>query len=247
MLNIYEKRVAIISGASNGIGQELAINFAKRGAQLVLLDIDDSSITQAKIEEFTKNVISIKCNVGVKEDWENARKIVEDTFGRADILVNNAGIYPFKEFDELDIELFRKVINVNLESAFLGAKAFVPLMEQNQSGRIINIASNSIGTNLTGLSHYMASKMGVIGFSRGLANDLGPKGITVNVVAPAITRTAGTSNLPEDVLESVWSKQAIKRFGEPQDIVGPILFLASEDAGFITGQTIVVDGGMMKL
>ena len=236
-----------MTGAGKGIGQELAVRLAARGDAVALLDIDDCDETLARIESAGGEAIHARCDVGLEADWDAARAAVVDRFGGVDILVNNAGIYPFAPLDQLEPEVFRKVIRVNLEGPFLGARTFAPLMVEKGWWRIVNISSNSIGTNLAGLSHYMASKMGVIGLTRGLANDLAEAGVTVNAVAPAITQTPGTSIMPDDITGAVWRAQAIRRFAVPGDIVGPILFLTSDDAAFVTGQTIVVDGGMMKL
>jgi 3-oxoacyl-[acyl-carrier protein] reductase len=120
-------------------------------------------------------------------------------------------------------------------------------MRRNGWGRFVNTSSNSIGTPEIGLSHYMAAKMGVIGFVRGLANEVGDQGITVNAILPALTNTPGTKAMTIEQKKRVWEQQAIKRFAEPADIVGPILFLTSEDAAFVTGQAIVADGGMYKI
>jgi 3-oxoacyl-[acyl-carrier protein] reductase len=191
--------------------------------------------------------IAIKGDVSSADDWAAAKDAVLKRFGRADILINNAGIYPFTTFDELDYEVWSKVLRVNLDSQFLGAKAFVPVMQQNSWGRIVNLASNAIGTNMAGFSHYMASKMGVIGSTRGLANDLGPSNITVNAVAPTLTKTPGTSLMSDELVKEITGSQSMKRFAEPKDIAGPIVFLTSDDAEFITGQLIVVDGGLYKV
>jgi NAD(P)-dependent dehydrogenase (short-subunit alcohol dehydrogenase family) len=246
-VNTHVERVAIVTGASKGIGQEVAEGLAKRGARLVLLDIQDCDETVQRIVAIGGAALSIRCDVSSEQDWGRARDEVQRRFGRADILINNAGIYPFATIDDLDPEIFRRVMKINLEGPFLGIRTIAPLMASNRWGRIVNLASNSIATNLAGLSHYMASKMGVIGLTRGLANDLAERGITVNAVAPAITNSPGTSGMPREIIETVWSQQAIKRFAVPHDISGPIIFLTSEEAAFVTGQTIVVDGGMMKL
>ncbi len=190
--------------------------------------------------------ISIQADVSRAEDWTRIGATTMARCGRADILVNNAGIYPFADFSELTYELWSRVLRINLDSQFLGAKVFVPLMQQHGWGRIVNISSNSIGTNAQGLSHYMASKMGAIGFTRGLANDVAASGITVNAVCPALTSTPGTNARPREELQAVAALQAIKRIAQPDDIVGPILFLTSEDAQFMTGETLVVDGGLLR-
>ncbi len=183
-MTTHTGRVAIVTGAGKGIGQETAVQLARRGAQVALLDLGDVAETAALIAQAGGEALPIQADVGNPDDWARAARAVEARFGRADILVNNAGIYPFQTFDGLDYALWSKVLRINLDSQFLGARAFVPLMKWNGWGRIVNIASNSIASNVPGLSHYMASKMGAIGFTRGLANDLGDTGITVNAVAP---------------------------------------------------------------
>ncbi|QDF37499.1 SDR family NAD(P)-dependent oxidoreductase [Bradyrhizobium symbiodeficiens] len=246
-MSTHKGRVAVVTGAGKGIGQQVAVLLAERGAQVAVFDMAEADETIDLIRKAGGEAIAIKGDVSSADDWATARNAVLKRFGRADILVNNAGIYPFRMFDELDYEVWSKVLRVNLDSQFLGAKAFVPVMQQNSWGRIVNVSSNSIATNTVGISHYMASKMGIIGFTRGLANDLGPSNITVNAVAPALTKTPGTSFMPDEYIKEIVGGQSIKRFAEPGDIARPIVFLASDDAGFITGQLIVVDGGMYKV
>ncbi|MBN3788822.1 SDR family NAD(P)-dependent oxidoreductase [Burkholderia sp. Ac-20353] len=242
-----DRRVAVVTGAAQGIGREIAVRLAERGAKVALMDIGDSFETENQIVAAGGECMKIVADVSDEKSWDRAAKLVEEKFGRADILVNNAGVYPLAEFDELDYAQWSRVLRINLDSQYLGAKAFVPFMKKQKWGRIVNIASNSIGTPTAGLSHYMASKMGAIGFTRGLANDLGKFGITVNAVAPALTKTPGTNSFAEDRVDAAIQWQSIKRIAEPYDIAGPVLFLTSEDSGFVTGQLLVVDGGMMKI
>lgn len=240
----HENRVAVVTGAAAGIGQEAAIRLAEQGAALVLIDRDSCGETLGLLGDASVHVEQL--DVGDSTAWEGVGDRVSARFGRVDILVNNAGIYPHATLDELTYELWSRVLRVNLDSQFLAAKTFVPFMKKNGWGAIINITSNSIATNLPGSSHYMASKMGIIGFTRGLSNELGEFGITVNAVGPALTRTPGTSGTPPEFMERIAAGQAIKRVAVPYDIVGPILFLSSEEGRFVTGQTLIVDGGMMK-
>jgi NAD(P)-dependent dehydrogenase (short-subunit alcohol dehydrogenase family) len=243
----HQNRVAVVSGAAKGIGQELAIQLAQRGAALALLDIVDLSQTLQLVENAGGTAIRVECDVSAQEGWIAAAEAVRTAFGRCDILVNNAGIYPNIHIDDLDFKTWRRTFEINLDSMFLSAKVFVPMMRENKWGRIVNVSSTSIVTNTSGVSHYMATKMGVIGFTRGLANDLGKDFITVNAVAPALTATPGSSHLPDVVRDGVVNLQAFKRMAVPHDIVGPILFLTSDDAQFMTGQLLAVDGGMMKV
>jgi 3-oxoacyl-[acyl-carrier protein] reductase len=246
-MDTHKGRVAVVTGAGRGIGQEIAVQLAQRGAQVSLVDMGSVEETARRISQAGGESLSLQADVSSPEDWDRIRQATEAKFGRADILVSNAGIYPFQVFDGLDYALWSRVMKINLDSQFLGAKALVPLMKRNSWGRIVNLSSNSIAVNAPGLSHYMASKMGAIGFTRGLANDLGEFNITVNAVAPALTKTPGTEGRSAEEFQQVVDMQAIRRLAEPVDIAGPVLFLTSDDAQFVTGQLLVVDGGMFKV
>lgn len=244
MTNSHKGRVAVVTGAARGIGRAIAMKLAGCGADLVLVDLETPVETAALVGG---SAMAVAADVSSLDDWQAVAGQVEDRFGRADIVVNNAGIFPVASIDDLDTAMWRRTLAVNLDAHFFSAKIFVPIMRRERWGRFINISSNSIGTCAPGISHYMASKMGVIGFVRGLANDVAADGITVNALLPAITNTPGTSAMPDDLKTSIWQAQAIKRFAEPEDIAAPVAFLSSQDSAFITGQAIVVDGGQYKI
>jgi len=164
--------------------------------------------------------------------------------GEVDIVVNNAGYFPNRSIDELDLATWRKTFATNLDSHFLSAKYFLPTMRKKKWGRFIGISSNMVGLAIPGMSHYIATKMGIIGFMRGLANDVAGDGITANAVLPRRLATAPQS---EEQRRATWEQQAIKRMEEPEGVTGAVLFLTSDDAAFITGQAIVVDGGQYRI
>lgn len=240
----HDGRVAVVTGAARGIGQAIALKLAEHGARLVLVDIEESHDTARMIDGDT---LIVTGDVTSAADWGRIDHMAQQRFGRTDIVVNNAGIGSEKRIDDLEFEQWKRTFSINLDAHFLSAKQFVPQMRKNNWGRFVNISSNSIGLAIPGMSHYMASKMGVIGFVRGLANDVADSGITVNAVLPAITNTRLTQDMPEEVKRRTWQQQAIKRFAEPGDIAGAVWFLSSEDASFITGQALPVDGGQYKI
>lgn len=243
----HDGRVAIVTGAARGIGQAIALKLAYHGAKLVLLDIEEAHDTARLIAMNNGESLIATGDVSSAADWARIDQLVQQRFGQTDIVVNNAGIGSEKRIDELDFEQWKKTFAINLDAHFLSAKQFVPQMRKNNWGRFVNISSNSIGLAIPGMSHYMASKMGVIGFVRGLANDVADSGITVNAVLPAITNTRLTKDMPEEAKRQTWQQQAIKRFAEPEDIAGSVCFLTSDDASFITGQALPVDGGQYKI
>jgi NAD(P)-dependent dehydrogenase (short-subunit alcohol dehydrogenase family) len=237
-------KVAIVTGAGRGIGRAIAVKLAQSGADVALVDLqspeESARLAGASAKAFVADVSSDAA-------WAKLGEDIDRTFGRADIVVNNAFYMSRGTIEEIGLDGGRRTLEVNLNSQFLSARHFVPRMRRNRYGRFIAIASNSVGTPEQGLSAYMATKMGAIGFMRGLANDLGSDGITCNAVLPSLTNTPATANVPDKVKELVWSQQAIKRLAQPEDIVGAVAFLASEDAAFITGQALVVDGGLYKI
>jgi NAD(P)-dependent dehydrogenase (short-subunit alcohol dehydrogenase family) len=239
----HEGRVALVTGAAQGIGQAIAIALAERGARVVVTDL---SLPQETATKIGSTAIPLQLDVSKEEDW-NAVFLKTRELDGVDIVVNNAGYFPNRPIDELDFATWRRTMATNLDSHFLSVKYFLPAMRKKKWGRFVGISSNMVGLTIPGMSHYIATKMGIIGFMRGLANDVANDGITANAVLPGLTNTLATASQPDEVKRATWEQQAIKRLGEPEDITGAILFLTSNDASFITGQAIVVDGGQYRI
>ncbi len=246
-MNTHDGKIAIVTGGKQGIGYGVAKLLAERGATVVLLNRQKASDAAAALGN---GAIAIAADVTSEDDWRTVASEVESAFGRADILVHAAGIYPMATLAEMTSDEWRRVMSVNLDAHLLGARAIVPLMRKAGGGAIVAIGSDAVGMVTPpgmGFSHYMASKMGVVGLVRALANELAADNIIVNAVHPGITDTEGASGMPNEQKAQVYMQQAIKRLGTPADIAGPVAFLTSDDARFVTGQTLVVDGGWMRL
>jgi len=251
----HEGKTAVISGAASGIGQASAVRLVEEGAQIIIADRDRAEKTLQMIADLGGKAIAVQCDVTDPASVAALKETVEKGGGRCDILVNNAGIYPMQTFDEITFEEWRRVLSVNLDSMFLMTKAFASGMRQRKWGRIINIASDTVNLVLTGFTHYIASKAGVIGFTRALATEFGQDGVTVNAIAPGMTRTPGTESrkqIPggmsqEEFFVVYANMQAIKRVEATSDLVGVVSFLAGDDAAFVTAQTIYVDGGLVRV
>lgn len=244
----HQGKVAVVTGASSGMGQEFARHLAVEGADLVLASRHPATETEKMVKDVGRKALTKTCDVTSSEDVQALAEAVKSQFGRCDILINNAGIYPFQPFSEMSFEDWRKILSVDLDALFLMCKAFVPMMEQNNWGRIINISSNVCWAVAPNVTHYTAAKMGVIGFTRALATEVADAGITVNAVSPGLVRTGTTENGKQaDMFDMVKQMQAIHRTEEPSDVAGVVSFLASEDSRFMTGQTLSVDGGMTRL
>ncbi len=241
-------RVAIVTGAAAGLGRAYAERLARDGAQVIVADVGDGSATVEAITALGGLAVAAPGDVTSRESMAALRDFTHKEFGRCDILVNNAGVHPHVAWDELDFDEWRRVMTINLDSMFIACKTFAPDMQKKGFGRIINISSTTVDLVQPGFVHYIASKAGVIGFTRALATELGDSGVTVNAVLPGLTKTASIAAQWEGtpVLDIVASQQAIKRIAVPSDIEGTISFLASEDAAWITGQSIVVDGGQVR-
>ena len=250
----HKDKVAVITGGSKGIGQAFAKRLAEDGVHVAIADVALGADTVKMIEAAGRKALACHCDVTSPDSIAAMAADVQKTFGRCDILINCAGIYPQRAFDDMTFEEWRRVLSINLDSCFLVSKQFVPGMKQRGWGRIVNMASSTLGSVVTGFVHYVASKGGIVGFTRALATELGPHGITVNAIAPGLTRSPGTlARKPragfvtmEDEFVANAQMQAIKRPQLTDDLVGTVSYLTSDDAAFITGQTLNVDGGRVR-
>ncbi len=241
-------KVAIVTGASRGIGQAMAVLFAKCGAKVVLSasSIENLRETEAKIKALPgAQCVLTQANVSIGDEVNEVVKIALDTYGKVDILVNNAGttrdnllaLMPEKDWDD--------VLSTNLKSVFLFTKACTRPMVKQRGGSIINVASVVGITGNAGQTNYAASKAGIIGFTKSVAKELAKRNIRANVIAPGFIKTRMTDQLSSDLQDKVKEQIALKRFGEPEEIAEVAAFLASDASGYMTGQTLVVDGGMV--
>jgi 3-oxoacyl-[acyl-carrier protein] reductase/(S)-1-phenylethanol dehydrogenase len=244
----HQDRVAVITGAAGGLGQAFAEGMAEAGYHLALTDIIPCDGIAEKAASYGGMVYHETCNLTISEDVHRFAENVLAKYGGVDILVNNAAVMMMKTLDEIELDDFRLFEGVNLEAPLLLSKAFVPGMTKRGWGRIVNMTSSSAWHPHEGFLGYITTKMGIIGMTRYLAVELGGKGITVNALTPSLTRHSGNENtLPGEFFERVAAKQAIPRTAVPEDIVGTLLFLISDDAGFMTGQTLATDGGAVFL
>lgn len=241
-------RTAVITGAARGIGRAYAQRLAADGHNVVVADILPGEETVKLIDDAGGTAISLHCDISSEDSVSALRAEVTQRYGDADILVNNAVAYARGLLEELTLDDWRRVQSVAVDGMFLMSRAFVPGMRAKGWGRVINITSGTIAMMAPGLLPYITAKGGVIGFTRALASDLGRDGITVNAVAPGLTRTDQTAQfMTPAFFAEIASRQAIQRTEIPEDLVGTISFLASDDSAFITGQTIAVDGGLIRL
>lgn len=243
----FTDRVAVVTGAANGLGRAYALRFAQEGAAVALLDLEDAAEVAEAVREAGAEALAVVCDVTDPDACREAARAVHDRFGRADVLVNNAGIYPFEPLAEIDRDAWRRVLSVNLDGPFYVSAAFLPGMRERGYGRIVNVSSSEVWINAPNAAHYIAAKMGVIGLTRGLASEIAADGVTVNVVAPGLVQTDTLKETAADeMIQGVIQMQAIPRAATPDDLVGAVAFLASDDAAFMTGQTVVVDGGVVR-
>ncbi|MDX0698739.1 SDR family oxidoreductase [Sinorhizobium medicae] len=244
-------RTALVTGASRGIGRAIAIGLAERGYDVAINDIERQKDVLAgvatEIEELGRRVITVCVDVSSKAEVRAMAKAVGDAFGHLDAVVNNAGILISGDVEGLDEEHWDSVMDVNAKGTFLVVQAVLPMMKARRYGRIVNIASIGGKHGAPEQAHYSASKAAVMGFTRVLAQEVGVDGITANCVCPGIILTdMGRVNLDDPAVKKSWQdKTAMRRIGDPEDVVGAVAFFASDDAAFVTGQTLNVDGGIV--
>jgi NAD(P)-dependent dehydrogenase (short-subunit alcohol dehydrogenase family) len=244
-----EGKAVIVTGGAQGIGKAYALRLGEEGAKVVVADIKDAAAVAEMVAAAGGESLALRTDVTDEESTrEMAAKTVE-RFGRIDVLVNNAAFFSTivkKPFYDISAAEWDAVMAVNLKGPFLCAKAVYPHMKQQGKGKIINISSGAFYRGLPDFLHYVTTKGGIVGFTRSLAREVGAAGIRVNAIAPGYTETDILKENPQDPAEfaqAILASRCVKRPETPEDITGTLVYLASDDSDFVTGQTIVVDGG----
>jgi len=242
----FQDKIVVVTGGAQGIGKEIALHFALQGAKLAVLDVNDA-VLEAVVKELALHTQACGYKVDVTKlaDVETVFNKIIDNFGRVDILINNAGITRDNLVLRISESDWDAVLNVNLKGAFNCVKAVVKPMVKQRYGKIVNISSVIGIMGNPGQINYAASKAGLIGITKTLAKELGSRNICVNAVAPGYIKTAMTDKLSDAVKAEMFKRIPMGRFGEPKDVAGAVLFLASGEADYVTGQVLVVDGGLV--
>ena len=242
-------KVALITGSAQGIGRDIALLFAREGADVVISDINLEKAVKvgSEIAALGRKSLVLELDVTAYTKVEEAVNKILDKFTKVDILVNNAGITKDNLLLRMSEADWDAVINVNLKGTFNCTKAVSKSMIKQRSGRIINIASIIGIIGNAGQANYSASKAGIIALTKTTAKELASRNINVNAIAPGFIQTEMTVQLPEDIKQKMLEMIPLGRFGSPEDVASVCIFLASEEAGYITGQTIVIDGGMVMV
>lgn len=242
-----EGKIAVVTGASRGIGRAIALDLANRGAKVIVNYSGSEQKAAEVVEEIVANggsALAVQASVANADDVSNLMKKALDEYGRIDILVNNAGITRDNLLMRMKDEEWEDVISTNLKGVFLTTKAVSRQMMKQRVGRIINISSIVGASGNPGQANYVAAKAGVVGLTKSVALELASRNITVNAVAPGFIETEMTEKLPEDVKTTMLNQIPLQAFGKADDVAAAVAFLASDEASYITGQTIHVNGGM---
>ena len=243
-------RTALVTGGSRGIGRAIGLRLATQGADVAFSyrgNQEAAKDTVADIEGHGRTALAVQADVSQAEAADALVKSVLDAFGKVDILVNNAGITRDDLIMRMSVEAFREVLETNLFGAFYMTKAVTRPMLKAKGGRIINITSVSGQAGQTGQANYSAAKAGLIGLTKATARELASRSITCNAVAPGFVLTELTSDLPEALQAEITSRTPLGRFGSTEEIANAVAFLASDEAAFITGQVLAVDGGLVMM
>lgn len=239
----FENKVVIVTGSARGIGKEIAAAFVAEGAKVVISDVNAEACA-ATAQEFGAQAIAVPANVTVKAEVENLVEQTKAKLGALDIVVNNAGVTRDGLFVRMKEEDWDLVLNINLKGTFLMSQAAAPVLMKQRSGKIVNIASVSGLFGNFGQANYASSKGGIVALTKVMARELAPRNVNVNAVAPGFIVTAMTDKLTDDIKENINKQIPFGRMGQVKDIADAVLFLASEKAAYITGQTIAVCGGL---
>ena len=240
-------RVVVITGAAGGMGSVLVHRFLMNGDTVIATDIKSAPLEEMRERHNADALITTVGDISKEKDCATLAELLRSKTTRVDVLINCAGYYPIRPFEEMSLDEWGQVIDINLTGAFLMTRAMLPLMKGRGWGRVISYGSASVFEGVEGQAHYVAAKVGIIGLSRCLAIELGGYGITVNVVTPGLTLTKPVLQaIPPELIATQPKLRALKRDEQPEDLVGAVFFLASPDADFITGQIINVDGGKVK-
>ena len=239
----FSGKTVVVTGSARGIGRAIAEEFLKRKANVVICDVDQAAI-DATLAELGGNTAGFKADVTRQDEVASLFDKAVEKFGRVDVVVNNAGITRDALMVRMDEKDWDLVLDINLKGAFLVTKTAGRIMMKQRSGRIVNISSVIGLMGNAGQSNYSASKAGLIGLTKSSARELAPRGVTVNAVAPGYIDTEMTRSLPEAAKEAFLSQVQVKRMGLPSDVASAVVFLASEEASYITGQVLAVDGGL---